>query len=105
MAALSAFLVIDDDVARQLVTAQEGVPLSAEQAEVFLALRRLAMVFYAAIFFSLAGKLAETVPGALDEVPSMADVYAMIASGAVSMRTREGQALLGAAMLKRAIPG
>ena len=105
MAALSTFLLIDDDVALQLVTAQEGVPLSAEQAEVFLALRRLAMVFYAAIFFSLAGKLDETLPSALDEVPSMAEVYAMIASGAVSMRTREGQALFGAAMLKRAFTG
>jgi aminoglycoside phosphotransferase (APT) family kinase protein len=105
MAALSTFLMTDDGVALQLVTAQEGVPLSAEQAELFLALRRLAMVFYATIFFSLAGKLDETVPSALNDVPSMAGVYASIEGGALSLRTREGQGLFGASMLKRALTG
>jgi Ser/Thr protein kinase RdoA (MazF antagonist) len=105
MAALSTFLMIDDGVALQLVIAQEGAALSPQQAELFLALRRLAMVFYATIFFGLAGKLDETVPGALDEVPSLADVYGFIGRGALSMRTREGQALFGAALLKRALTG
>ena len=104
MAALTTFLMVDDDVALQLVTAQEGAPLSAEQAEVVLALRRLAMVFYATIFFSL-GTLEGNVPAALDDVPSMGEVYASIGSGALSMRTPEGQALFGAAMLKRALTG
>jgi aminoglycoside phosphotransferase (APT) family kinase protein len=103
LAALSTFLMIDGDAALQLVTAQEDTPLSAEQAEVFHALRRLAMVFYATIFFSLAGKLDETVPGALDDVPSMAEIYARIGRGALSMRTPEGQGLFGAATLKRAL--
>jgi aminoglycoside phosphotransferase (APT) family kinase protein len=103
MAALSTFLLIDDGVALQLVTAQEGVALSTEQAELFLALRRLAMVFYATIFFSLAGKLDETVPSALDDVPSMAEVYGSIGRGTLSMRTPRGQGLFGAAILKQAL--
>jgi aminoglycoside phosphotransferase (APT) family kinase protein len=103
MAALSTFLIVDDAVALQLVTAQEGAPPSATQAELVVALRRLAMVFYATIFFSLAGKLDETVPRTLDDVPSMAEVYAMLGRGALSMRTRQGQGVFGAAMLKRAL--
>ena len=105
MAALTTFLMVDDDVALKLVTAQEGAPLSAEQAEVFLALRRLAMVFYGTIFFTLAGRLDETVPRTLDGVPSMAEVYGSIGRGTLSMRTREGQGAFGAAMLKRALTG
>lgn len=105
MAALSTFLMVGGDVALQLVTAQEGAALSAEQAELVLALRRLAMVFYATIFFSLAGKLEATVPRALDDVPSMPEVYAAMGSGALSMRTPEGQAMFGAAMLRRALTG
>ena len=101
MAALTTFLVIDDDVALQLVTAQEGAPLSAAQAALFLALRRLAMVFYATIFFSL-GTLEGNVPAALDDVPSMGELYAQMASGTLSLRSPEGQARFGAAMLKRA---
>ena len=80
-------------------------PLSAEQAELFLALRRLAMVFYGTIFFTLAGRLDETVPRTLDGVPSMAEVYGSIGRGTLSMRTREGQGAFGAAMLKRALTG
>ena len=104
MASLSTFLVIDDDVALGLVTAQENAPLSAEQAELFLALRRLAMVFYATIFFSL-GTLEGNVPDTLDEVPSIGEVYASIGRGALSLRSPEGQAGFGAAMLKRALTG
>lgn len=104
MAALTTFLVVDDDVAIQLVTAQEGAPLSVEQAEVVLALRRLAMVFYATIFFSLA-TLEGNVPAALDDVPTIGEVYAQMASGTLSLRSPEGQARFGAAMLKRAITG
>jgi aminoglycoside phosphotransferase (APT) family kinase protein len=105
MAALSTFLVIDDDVAVQLVTVQEGVTLSAEQVALFLALRRLAMVFYGTIFFTLAPKLEMHVPSAIDEVASMGELYALIGSGALSLRTPEGQARFGAAMLKRALIG
>ena len=105
MAALSTFLMIDDDVAVQLVTAQEGAPLSAQQVEIFLALRRLAMVFYGTIFFTLATRLDRHVPSALDDVASMGELYALIGRGALSMRTPEGQARFGAAMLKRALTG
>ena len=103
MAALTTFLIVGDDVALQLVTTQEGIPLTAEQSELVLGLRRLAMVFYGTIFFSLAGKLDETVPAVLVDVPSMAEVYARIGRGALSMRTREGQGLFGAAMLRQVL--
>ena len=104
MVALSTFLMVDDGVALQLVTAQEGASLSAEQAEVALALRRLAMVFYATIFFSL-GTLEGNVPAVRDDVPSLSEVYASIAGGALNLRSPEGQARFGAAMLKRALTG
>jgi aminoglycoside phosphotransferase (APT) family kinase protein len=105
MAALSTFLLIDDDVAVQLVTAQEGAHLSAGQVEIFLALRRLAMVFYGTVFFTLASRLDRHVPSAIDAVATMGELYAQMGSGALSLRTSDGQALFGAAMLKRALTG
>jgi len=103
MAALSTFLMVDDEVGLQLLTAQEGAPLSALQAEAFVALRRVAMVFYGTIFLSLAPDLESIVPGAIDDVPSMAELYAMLGAGTLSLRSPEGQAAFGAAMLKRAV--
>lgn len=86
------------------MTAQEGAPLSATQAELVVALRRLAMVFYATIFFSL-GTLDGNVPGTLDEVARMGELYARMASGTLDLRTPESQASFGAAMLRRALTG
>jgi aminoglycoside phosphotransferase (APT) family kinase protein len=103
MAALSTFLMVDDDVGLQLVTAQEGAPLSSAQSDTFLALRRLAMVFYGTIFFSLASDLSATVPSEIDAVSDMPELHVRLRSGTLSLRTSEGQAAFGAAMLKRAV--
>jgi Ser/Thr protein kinase RdoA (MazF antagonist) len=103
VAALSTLLIMDDEGGLQLLTTQEGAPLSAQQAEAFVALRRVATVFYGTIFFSLAAKLVGTVPSAIDDVPSMAEFYARLGSGALSLRTPDGQAMFGAVMLKRAV--
>jgi hypothetical protein len=103
MAALTTFLSVDDDVALQLLAAQEGVVITGPQADTFVALRRVAMVLYGTVFFSLAPDLEAIVPRSLDDVPSMTDIYAMLASGALSLRTPEGQVSFGAAMLKRAL--
>ena len=105
MAALSTFLMVDDDVGIQLVTAQEGAPLSPAQSEIFVALRRLAMVFYGTIFFMLARDLETTVPSDIGEVKDMPELHVRLRSGALSLRTSEGQAAFGAAMLKRAVAG
>lgn len=105
MAALSTFLMVDDAVGLQLLAAQEGGPLSASQSETFVALRRLAMVFYGTIFFGLAAGPLASVPQAIDEVPSMADFYARFGRGTLNLKTPDGQALFGAALLKRAILG
>jgi hypothetical protein len=61
------------------------------------------MVFYGTIFFSLAAKLVGTVPSTIDEVPSIAEFYARLGSGALDLRTADGQAVFGAVLLKRAI--
>jgi aminoglycoside phosphotransferase (APT) family kinase protein len=105
MAALTTFLMVDDAVGLQLLTAQEGAPLSPEQSETFVALRRLAMVFYGTIFLSLAPELQPSVPSEIDDVPGMPELYAMLGNGSLSLRTPEGQAVFGAAMLKRAVLG
>lgn len=103
MAAMSTFLMVDDDVGLQLVAAQEGVALSPAQSEIFVALRRLAMVFYGTIFFMLARDLEATVPNDIGDVKSMPELHAMIRGGTLSLRTSEGQVAFGAAMLKRAV--
>jgi Ser/Thr protein kinase RdoA (MazF antagonist) len=105
MAALSTFLMVDDDVGLQLVTAQEGAPLSPAQSEIFVALRRLAMVFYGTIFFMLARDLEHSVPSDIGDVKDMPELHAMIRSGTLSLRTSAGQAAFGSAMLKRAVEG
>ena len=105
MAALSALLRVDDAVGLQLLTLQEEAPLSPTQAETFVALRRLAMVFYGALFFSLASSLQRSVPGEIDDVPGLTEFYARLGSGTLSLRTPEGQALYGAVLLKRALLG
>ena len=103
MAALSSLMIMDDQSGLRLLTAQEGAPLTPEQVETFVALRRVAMVFYGTIFFRLASKLVGTVPAAIDEVPSIAEFYAKLGSGAVDLRTPEAQAVFGAVLLKRAV--
>jgi aminoglycoside phosphotransferase (APT) family kinase protein len=105
MAALTTFLRVDDAIGLQLLTAQEGAPLSTTEADTFVALRRLAMVFYGVMFFGLAPALQPSVPGDIEEVPSMAEIYARLGSGTLSLRTPEGQALYGAVLLKRAVLG
>ena len=105
MAALSTFLMVDDEVGLQLLTAQEGAALSTGQAEAFVALRRVAMVLYGTVFFSLVPDLQAVVPEQIDDVPNMAAIYARLGTGALSLRSPEGQAVFGAAMLKRAVVG
>ena len=103
IAALSTMLIMDEETGLRLLAVQEGTPLSPGQAETFVALRRVAMVFYGTIFLSLASNLSAHVPSAIGDVPSMGEFYARLGSGALSLRTPEGQAVFGAVMLKRAV--
>ena len=103
VAALSTMLIMNEEAGLSLLTVQEGAPLSPAEAETFVALRHVAMVFYGTIFFSLASDLSARVPSAIDDVPSMAEFYARLGSGALSLRTPDGQAVFGAVMLKRAV--
>lgn len=101
IAALSTFLIVDDDGALGLLARQEeGV---VTDPETFVVIRRLAMVLYGVTFFGLSGELAGVVPPAIDPVPSIAECYAMLGDGRLSMRDTSFQALYGAALLKRAM--
>jgi len=103
IAALSTMLIMDESTGLRLLTVQEGAPLSPDQVATFVALRRVAMVFYGTIFSSLASDLSTHVPSTIDEVPGMSAFYARLGSGALSLRTPHGQALFGAVLLKRAV--
>jgi aminoglycoside phosphotransferase (APT) family kinase protein len=103
LAVASLFLMLDDATGLALLGAQERATLTPEQVETFRALRRLANTMYGAIFMKLAPELTGLVPSRLEDAPTLAQVYAMLGSGALSLRSSEGKIAFGSAVLRQAL--
>jgi Ser/Thr protein kinase RdoA (MazF antagonist) len=105
LAVVAMFIRLDDAVALDLLSRQEGATISPEQVETFRALRKLGAILCGTMFFRLGGDLVSVVPQHLDETPTLLQFYARLFTGELTLRSPLGQATFGAAMLREAITG
>ena len=103
LATISMFLSLSDDVALALLAAQERAPISVDQAETFRALRRLTNIFYGAVFISLVSEIESAMPARAEDAPTIPQLYAMLGSGAINLRSPQGQIAFGSALLRTAV--
>ena len=103
LATISAFVNLSDEQGLALLAAQERSPISAEQAGTYRALRRLATIMCGAMFMRLTKDLESVVPRSVADAPTLPQFYAMLASGAVDLRSDAGQAAFGSALLRQAL--
>jgi hypothetical protein len=95
--------MLGDDDALALLAKQEGAELTSAQGQIYRALRQLVAVLCGTIFMRLLPELADVVPTRLEDAPTIAQYYAMLRSGALSMQTAKGQAMFGSALLRDAL--
>jgi hypothetical protein len=102
VAAISLFFMLDAAAALGVLARQERAEVSAENIETFTALRRVAGILYGGMFFGLVPDLA-LVPARLDDVPTLAECYAKVRTGTLSLRTPAGKAAYGSALLRQGL--
>jgi aminoglycoside phosphotransferase (APT) family kinase protein len=103
LAVLSMFLNLSEPDALALLARQEGVAITPQQAETFAALRRVASILCGTMFLSLAGELRSIVSASIEEVPTLAQLYAKLGKGELSLRSPSGQARFGEALLRQGL--
>ena len=104
LAILANFLVLPDEPALGLLSAQERAPIDGDARSVFAALRDLARIIYGSIFLGLVPDLTQVAIPSRQEAPVLTQCYAMLAAGTLVMSEPRGQALMGAALLKQCEP-
>jgi aminoglycoside phosphotransferase (APT) family kinase protein len=103
LAGLAMFTMLGDDDALALLAKQEGAELTLAQGQIYRALRQLVAVLCGTIFMRLLPELASVVPARLEDAPTIAQYYAMLRSGALSLQSAKGQAMFGSALLRDAL--
>jgi Ser/Thr protein kinase RdoA (MazF antagonist) len=104
LAVVAMFLRLDDPIALDLLTHQEGgAALTPAQTETFRALRRLAAILCGTMFLAMDADAGTSVPARLDEVTTLAQFYGMLTRGEVDLRSPSGKARFGAALLREGI--
>ena len=81
--------------------AQEQGPIEAENRATFICLRDYVRVVYGAVFLRLVGDLTTVAMASRTETPTLAECYGKMAAGSLDIQSSQGQALLGAAMLRQ----
>jgi hypothetical protein len=92
---------LPDDDALGLLALQEQGPIEAENRATFICLRDYVRVVYGAVFLRLVGDLTTVAMASRTETPTLAECYGKMAAGSLDIQSSQGQALLGAAMLRQ----
>jgi aminoglycoside phosphotransferase (APT) family kinase protein len=104
-AGLAAFLDPSDDEALALLALQERVELAPADARRFAALREVTRIAYGCMFLSRCPSLAGLGIDQREATPTLGEFYARLRTGQVVLGSPTGQALFGAAILRRcAVP-
>jgi aminoglycoside phosphotransferase (APT) family kinase protein len=103
LAGISMFLAVDDATSLALLERQERTPITAQQAETFRALRRVANILYGAIFLRLVPDLSQHLAARAEDALTLAQVYGKIGSGELVLRSASGQAAFGSALLRQVL--
>ena len=101
LATLSNFMNLPEDGALALLEAQEGTAIGEEQQRMFRAARERSRIVYGAVFLSLVPDLTQFPLASREATPTLAQCYQRMAAGALSPSTAEGQALIGAGLLRQ----
>ncbi len=101
LATLSNFMNLPDDAALALLAAQEQTEIGAEQQRTFRTARERSRIVYGAVFLSMVPDLTVSALASREGVPTLAQCYQRMAAGSLSPSTAEGQALIGAALLRQ----
>lgn len=99
LATASLFLRFDHATCARLLAAHDGAP-EAPLPEAFTAQRRLIGVLCGAIFLDLARSSGHAGAATVDAPPSLADVYARLRTGALTVATADGQWAMGLALVR-----
>ncbi|HYX37507.1 MAG TPA: phosphotransferase [Oligoflexus sp.] len=100
LATVGMFLSFSDEEALALLAVQEKAVIGEEEWRIFLAVRDLARMSFASIFFQLIPDLA-TVPFAtLEATLTIKECFGRLSRGHLDLGRPEGRALIGAACLK-----
>lgn len=105
LASFSIFLMLPDDAAVSLLSAEERVNVDAREREVFRGIRDYARIVYGAVFLRLVPDLEQVDIGTRESAPTLGDCYLRIMSGALDPRSEAGQALLGTALFRQCDDG
>lgn len=101
LATLSNFLLLPEAAAVDLLAAQEKMPELDERSRgMFRAARLRSRIVYGAAFLQLVPDLTTVPIGDREAVPTLADCYRQMAAGELRIGTPQGQAAIGAALLK-----
>jgi aminoglycoside phosphotransferase (APT) family kinase protein len=99
LGAAALFFRMDAETCRKLLAAHDGAPAAPLPAG-FLYNRRLVAVMCGTLFLHLARKAGHPGGEHLDSMPSLADCYQRLRSGAMSVAAPDGQWSFGLALVK-----
>ena len=103
LATISMFLQLPDDAALALLAAQEGGAVTADQAETFRGLRRVAATISALTLMKLIPSGELRAPERMEDAHSLGEFYARLRSGALTLRSVEAQRMFALALLRVAL--
>jgi aminoglycoside phosphotransferase (APT) family kinase protein len=105
LATLTTFMNLPDAAAFALLAAQERVALDEVARQTFRAARQRVRIVYGAVFLRLAPDLTTAPIARREETPTLAECYERMRAGTLSSGNAEGQALIGAALLRQVEDG
>lgn len=103
LAAIAAFLRMDEATSLQLLSIHAGEPVTA-LPERFVYDRRVVAIMCGTIFLHLAHKGGYPGDESLEGMLSLAELYAQLRIGAVNIATPEGQWKMGLALIQEGYP-
>ncbi|UQA56446.1 phosphotransferase [Polyangium aurulentum] len=99
LATFSNFVMLPDDAAFGLAAAEQGAPLTPEQKKTFLALRDVMRIVFGCIFLRFVPDLQAVAVPSREEAPTLAEVYAGMQTGAIDLKSADGQVRMACAVL------
>lgn len=100
LATVAVFLNLPDEVAHGFLAAVTRAPVAAAEARLFAVVRQFVRLTYGAVFLSLVPDLGAVAFASREETPTLAQCYALMAAGELSLSDARGQARVGAALLR-----
>jgi thiamine kinase-like enzyme len=103
LATFALFLLLEDEVALQLVARHDGAPPDERSRASFRALRQLVGLLCGLTFLSMVEDLGVRTAPTLEDAPSLGDCYEAIRAGELHLQSPRGQVSFGLALLAQGV--